>query len=102
MIVVRDSINVPFEVEIHEGGEPLDISASTTEDIILEKPNSKEKVTIAGAYVNTGTDGRLLGRSATNNLDEVGTWRVYAHVVTGSYDIYTPPSTFQVVDRKID
>jgi len=99
MIVVRDSINVPFEVECREQGEPLDISGSTTEDIILEKPKSKEKLTLAGAYVNSGTDGRLIARSATDDINEVGEWRIYAHVITGSYDIYTPPSTFTVVDR---
>lgn len=101
MIVVRDSINVPFEIEVREAGEPLDISSATTKDIILEKPNSKETVTLAASFVGTGADGRIIARSATNDIDEIGPWRVYAHIVDGSYDFYTPYSEFVVVDRYI-
>lgn len=101
MIAVRDSVNVPFEIEIREQGEPLDVSGATTKDVILEKPNSEEKVTLAAAFVNTGTDGRIVGRTAMGDLDQVGTWRVYAHIVGGAYDVYTPPSIFEVVSRYV-
>lgn len=100
MIVVRDSINVPFTIEIRENGEPVNISGASTKSIILEKPN-QEKVTLTGSFVNTGVDGLLVGRSSGDDIDQLGSWRFYALIVVGSYTCYTPPSTFTVVDRII-
>ena len=102
MIVVRDSVNVLFEIEVREQGEPLDVSGASTKQIILERPNSREKVALTASFTNTGTDGRIYARSTAGDLAEIGQWKCYAYVAKGSYIVYTPPSSFTVLDRKID
>jgi len=59
----------------------IDISSATTKTIILKKPSgsSLEK---AANFTTDGTDGYLSYTTQSDDLDEVGTWKIQAYVVT--------------------
>lgn len=61
---------------------PVDISAATTKEFELEKPDGTI-VTVTAAFVTTGVDGKLRYSVAAGVLDVVGTWSARAHIVEG-------------------
>jgi hypothetical protein len=74
-----------------ENDEVVNISASTTRDLIFQKPDG-ELLTVAGTFVTDGTDGQLKYITVSGDLNQQGKWQLQAHVVltAGSWksDIY--------------
>lgn len=65
----------------------VDVSSSTTKDIILRKPTpDSTKITLAASFVTDGIDGRIHVLTGSPSIwDTVGFWDIQAFIVlTGS------------------
>ncbi len=82
---MRDS-GVPLVVTITEGGVFVDISAASTVKIILRRPHGGSK-RLTAAFLNTGTDGKIVFTTDATTLDVEGTWKVQGHVVTAAFNV---------------
>ncbi len=91
---IRDS-GVPLVVTVKEGGVAVDISAATSTEIHLRRPNGSTK-RFAAAFVTDGSDGQVTYTTDATTLDQVGNWEVRARVTTPSYDVRSEADILEV------
>lgn len=85
-----------FRIEVLDhGGSVLDISNQSSLSIIFKKP-SGTTVTKSASLVNDGTDGLIQYVTEEGDLDEVGTWRIQAKVVSVNGSWHTVFKSFKV------
>ena len=80
---------------IDQLSSPVNISTATTCDYVAKKP-SGSKITVAATFITDGSDGRLRREIAQGDIDEAGTWRVQAHVITPTQDLWSSVLIFEV------
>ena len=94
--------------EIHEGDEgtylwvtvsnsgiPVDLSAATTKEIFLCRPDNSVMVKTAD-FKTDGTDGILQYVSLATDFDQVGTWELQGHVAVDSGEWKSSVEEFEV------
>lgn len=84
---------------VDEEGDVIDISAATTKQILLRKPNSAA-VALPGVFDTDGSDG-LLKYVTTKvlgvyDLDRAGTWSIQGYAIVGTNEYHTAKNTFEV------
>ncbi len=79
-------IGTVLVVTLKNDNVPVDISAATTKQIILQNP-SVTGGAFAATFTTDGTDGKLQYTTTINDLDESGVWQIQAYVVlaTGAW-----------------
>ncbi len=91
-----NDVGTQFLITLVDANEnPMDISAATSKFIIFKKP-SGALITKSGSFYTDGTDGKIYYISILNDLDEIGAWKIQAHVITLTSDWHTNFSTFKV------
>lgn len=80
-------IGTTFEVTFKESGVALDISSSSSRDLVFKTPADVTK-TKSGTLVTDGTDGRAKYVATSGFLDEAGYWRLQGVVTFSSSNIY--------------
>lgn len=76
----KDSSGTEFRVTIKDiNDNAIDISNSSTKQMIFKKP-SGNTVTVSADFYTDGTDGILSYVAASGLLDEVGTWKIQASI----------------------
>lgn len=78
-----NDIGTTFTVTIREGKTALDISTATTKDILFKRPD-KTLLTVAGAFVTDGTDGKIIYTTVDGDLNDKGRYCIQAKVVTAA------------------
>lgn len=79
-----------LEVEITEWDEvtktyiPVDISAATTKNIIIKRPDGTT-VTVVGVFTTDGTDGKLYIITASGHLPISGTYYIQGSVALATW-----------------
>ena len=58
---------------------PLDVSAATLLELIFKSPTGVLK-TMSASLTTDGTDGKIEYTTITNDMDEIGNWRLQARV----------------------
>lgn len=75
-------IGTKIGVIIKEDDAIVDISAATTKEIFLEKPD-KTKVTKTAQFETDGTDGKIYFLTLVDSdLDQAGNWKRQGHIIT--------------------
>lgn len=96
--IEQGALGVKFIVQILDDGDIVDISDATTMEICLRAPSGGDKVKTA-AFTNTGSDGKIEFDTVAADLDELGKWKVAAHIIGPAYERKTPTSALlSVVD----
>lgn len=70
-------------VVVDEDGAVVDISAATTTQILLRKPDGTV-VTQTAVLDTTGTDGKMKYTTVLDDLDTNGIWHIQGYVVLSS------------------
>lgn len=79
-----------------EDGVVVDISAATTKQIWLRKPDGTTVLEKSASLYTDGTDGVMQYSTVTTDLDTAGNWKLQGYVVIGSSVIHTDIHTFKV------
>lgn len=78
-----------FEATIRDqDGTVVDISAATTKQLLLRKPDGTLLTKVA-SLTTTGTDGKMQYTTVANDLDQPGLWRIQGYVVVGAGSWHT-------------
>lgn len=93
-IRINDSGTI-FYGTINDESGVVDLSGTTTKQIILLKPDGT-KIEAAASFVTDGTDGRLSYTIQNTDLSVCGIWRVQWYVVMSSGSWKTDIKTFKV------
>jgi len=94
--IEQAAVGVRFVVEILDNGVAVDISAATTMEVCLRAPSGGDKVKTA-TFTNTGSDGKIQFDTVVTDLDELGRWKVGAHIITPTDERKTPTSALITV-----
>lgn len=89
------AVDLLIELEIKNGHKALDISAATTKNIILEKPDDTI-ITAPGTFTTDGKDGLLYYLTVAGDLDQAGIYNAQAYLVLPGFTGYSTPVSFQV------
>ena len=99
--IEQAAVGVVIVITITDDGEAVDVSAATVEkNICLRAPSGGDKVK-AATFTNTGTDGKIQFTSAVADFDELGRWKIAAHIESATYNRKTPTSALLTVVASI-
>ena len=90
------AVGVRFIVQLLDDGIAVDINAATTMEICLRTPSGADKIKTA-TFTNTGSDGKIEFDTIVTDLDELGRWKVGAHIITPTDERRTPTSALLTV-----
>ena len=91
-------LGVVLEAEIvNSAGSSIDVSAATTKELRLRKPD-KTEATVTAVFTTDGTDGKVRYVSLAATFDVLGEWAYQARVVMPSQTLTTRRGTFVVED----
>jgi len=91
-------IGISFKVTIEDCDSIVDISAATTKQILLYKPDGSV-LTKTASFFTDGTDGILKYSTISGDIDIAGFWRIEAYVVLGSSEYYSEIARFRVYNH---
>jgi len=76
------NIGTDFQVTITDcNGTAIDISDADTMNIIFKKP-SGATLTKTAIFVTDGSDGVVRYLTVDGDIDEIGTWKIQASIIT--------------------
>ncbi len=84
-----------FEVVVQDAGTPLDISANTEILIIFQKPDGTP-VSKTAVFSTDGTDGKMRYVSVTDDLDQIGGWKLQGKITLPAWTGKTGTGEFEV------
>lgn len=74
---------------------PVDVSAATSIQFVLKKPDAT-KIVVSAGFVSDGSDGKVRHEVVQGEITQVGTWRVQAHIITPTQDLWSTVAQFSV------
>lgn len=77
--IIANDFGWTGKLTIEQDGTAVDISIYTTLQFIFQSPSGTVSIKTA-SFDTDGTDGVLAYTIADGDIDEAGTWRVYARV----------------------
>lgn len=87
---------VQFQITVANcNGTAINLSTATTIDFLFQKPDGS-LLTKAGSFYTDGTDGIVVYRTTTDDLDQSGSWRYQVYVVYDSNEQHTDIVKFKV------
>src|SRR5438309_3396699 len=93
------AVNVDIIGTVKQDNVAVDISAATTHNLILTKPDGTE-VTKSATFMTTGSDGKLHFYTLASDIDQAGIYEVRADLIfptSTAYDGDTFCGRFQVL-----
>jgi hypothetical protein len=92
----RGDIGTVFKVTIKDSSVVVDISSSTTKQLIFKKP-SGEKLEKNASYFTNGSDGIITYTTVDGDLDEEGMWKLQGKIVlSGGNTFNTDLTSFKI------
>ena len=91
----KGDIGTTLKTTVKNASVVVDISAATTKNILLGKPDGTS-LTKSGSFTTDGTDGDLEYATISGDLDQIGCWKLQAHIVTSSGEWKSDLSIFEV------
>jgi len=99
--IEQGAVGVVVVVEITDDGDIVDVSAATVaKNICLRAPSGGDKVK-AATFTNTGTDGKIQFTTIDTDFDDLGRWKIAAHIESATYNRKTPTSALLTVVASI-
>lgn len=81
--VHKSDVGTKFRVTLKDASTVVDISAATTKEIHFYKPDGTTLEKTATLYTD-GSDGIMEYTTVAGDIDQTGTWRIQAYIVTSS------------------
>lgn len=91
-------VGVAFKVTIEDCGSIVDVSAASTKEILLYKPDGSVLTKTASFFTN-GTDGIIQYATVVGDINMAGFWRIEAHVILGASEYYSEIERFRVYNH---
>lgn len=99
MVVHLNDIGTVFRLTVTDGGVIVDLSTTTVKELIFQKPDGT-LVTQPATFTTDGTDGQIEYKSISGDIDQVGRWKLQAHVVFGAANDFRSQIThFDVISN---
>jgi hypothetical protein len=61
---------------ISNAEQPVDVSGTSTTEIVIQKPNGEILPAFTASFVTDGTDGKITYTDTNGIFDEAGTWQI--------------------------
>jgi hypothetical protein len=90
-----NDIGTQFLVTVQDGSSAVDISSSSTKQIIIKKP-SGAKITASAVFSSDGTDGKMYYNTVSRDLDEAGSYKIQGKVIISDGTFFTDITSFKV------
>ena len=92
----KNDIGTVFKVTIKDGSSSVDISTSTTKQLIFKKP-SGQKLEANASYYTDGSDGIITYTTVDGDLNEEGMWKIQGKIIlSGGNTFNTDLTSFKV------
>ncbi len=88
-------IGTVLTVTVKDGTSIVDISAATTHDIILGRPDCTS-VTKTGTFTTDGSNGKIYYTTIANDLNQIGWWKIQAYIIGSSGTWKSDVGNFEV------
>jgi len=98
--IEQAALGVRIIVQLLDDGTAVDISDATTTEICLRAPSGGDKTKTA-TFTNTGSDGRIQFDTLATDFDELGRWKIGAHIIGPTYERKTPTSALLTITESI-
>ena len=96
MVIVQNAVGLILEVVcVDENDVAINISAATTKDILIQRPNGFT-ITRAASFTTSGTDGKIRYITVAGDLIMAGRYKYQGHVVYSGNDRLTSAGAFVV------
>lgn len=95
MQVHLNDIGTQFRLTLKDGSDIIDLSSTTSKDIVFRKP-SGTLVTKTASFLTDGTDGIIIYNTVAGDIDEVGTWQIQGIVSFGTSTFHSSVDKFKV------
>ena len=79
----KGDVGTIIRITLKDGSTVVDISATTTKQLIFGKPCGAASVTKTASFYTDGTDGILQYTTESGFLDTIGIWTVEAYIEFG-------------------
>ena len=79
----KNDVGTIIRLTVTDDGSAVDLSASSTKQILLRKP-SGQVLTKTASFTTDGTNGQIQYTTIAGDLNEVGDWRAQASLVFAS------------------
>lgn len=93
-----DDVGTVFRSTVLDTVDPrvvADLSGVTTQEFIFKKPD-ETTITRTTSFTTDGTDGLIEYATIAGDLDQIGAWKIQAHLVNPSGDWHTTIHSFSV------
>ena len=90
-----NDIGTIFKLTIKDGTLIVDVSSQTTMNIVFTKPDG-QKVVKAASFLTNGVDGIIKYTTLANDIDQVGKWKIQAHIVIDDGTFFSDITEFRV------
>ena len=92
----KNDIGTVFKVTIKDGSSAVDISTSTTKQLIFKKP-SGQKLEANASYYTDGSDGIITYTTVDGDLNEEGMWKIQGKIIlSGGNTFNTDLTSFKI------
>jgi hypothetical protein len=90
-----EDIGTIFEITLKDGDAIVDLQLATTMEILFLPPN-KVAVTQTAVHKTDGSDGIIQYTTLADDLDQVGRWKIQAHVILPAGEWKSDVAEFKV------
>jgi len=99
---ILGNVGTVFRATIKDqDNEIVDVTLSTTKEIIFRKPDGS-LISRAATFTNSGSDGKIEYKTQSADIDQVGTWEWQPHVILGAgNEWYSDPIEFVVKEKLV-
>ena len=88
-------VGFAFNMQVISNFAPMDIHTATTTKIYFLKPDGT-KANHDMSFLNDGKDGKLIYFTSAGDIDQPGTWKTQANIITPTSTWWTSIETFTV------
>lgn len=89
------SVGFTFNVQLISNFQSMNVSDATSKKIYFLKPDGT-KSNHDLVFLNDGSNGKLYYSTVAGDIDQAGTWKMQANIVTPSDNWWTSIQTFTV------
>lgn len=93
-----DEVGIIVTATLEENGTALDISGSTTRQLIFVSPTHQKRV-FPCTFTTDGTEGKMQYTTLAGDLDVSGDWQIQAFVVLPGGSYYSQQVSVHVEDH---
>jgi len=75
-----NDIGTVFRATLYDGSTIVDVSGATTLELVFGKPDGTSSAKTA-TFTDDGVDGQIQYTVVDGDLDQLGDWKIQAHII---------------------